>query len=115
MAGETYQIKGQQCKWGTTSTHGSGVVTDESLKRQSQTEPVENAQGATTGLVIYDEKWSGQLTIVANANAPAPQIGGTLTVCGQTLFITEVEEKGSHKGKFMYVVTAEGGKYLNIS
>ena len=110
----TYQIKGQQCQWGTTSTHGSGVVVDETLKRTSQTEPVENAQGARTGLVIYDEMWSGKLTIVANASASPPQIGSNLTVCGQALFVTDVEEKGSHKGKRMYTVSAEGGKNITL-
>lgn len=110
----TYQIKGQQCQWGTTSTSGSGVVVDETLKRTSQTEPVENKEGARVGLVIYDEMWSGTLTIVANASASPPQIGSTINVCGQSLFVTDVEEKGSHKGKRMYTVTAEGGKNLTI-
>lgn len=106
-------FKGQQCAWGTTSTHGSGTVVDESLKTTALTEPVENNQGAMVGLVIYDELYSGTLTIVASASATPPAIGDTLTVLGKQLYVTDVDNKGQHKGKRMFTISCTGGKSLS--
>ena len=97
MAGETYSFKGSTCQWGTSSTHASGTVVDESLKKTAQTEPVENNMGAKTGMVIYDTLITGTLTIVAAASATPPDIGDTVTVCGASLTVTDFENKGTHK------------------
>ncbi len=106
-------FKGAQCAWGTTSTHSSGTVVDESLKKTAQTEPVEDSQGAMTGLVIYDEHYSGTLTIVAaSAGASLPNIGDKVTVLGASLYVTDVENKGTHKGKRMFTISCTGGKAL---
>lgn len=115
MAGETYQFKGQTAQWGTTSTHSSGVVTDENLKKTASTEPVENNQGAMVGMCVYDEMWSGSLSIVAAQNATLPAPGDTVTILECTLLITDVENVGTHKGKRKFNISATGGKNLTLA
>ncbi len=107
-------FKGSTCQWGTTSTHASGTVVDEDLKKTAQTEPVENSQGAMTGMVIYDELYSGTLTIVASQSATLPTVGSTVTILGVGLVVKEVDNKGTHKGKRMFTITAEGGANLPV-
>lgn len=106
-------FKGQQCAWGTASTHASGTVVDESLKTTAQTDPVEDSQGAMVGLVIYDELYSGTLTIVAKASATPPNIGDQVTILGKQLYVTDFENKGVHKGKRMFTISCTGGKSLS--
>ena len=119
MAGETYSFKGSTCQWGTLSTSSAGTVVDETMKKTAQTDPVENSMGAKTGMVIYDTLYSGTLTIVAAASATLPSIGDTVAISygGSTvnLAVTDIEDKGTHKGKRMFTVSAEGGANLSLS
>ena len=115
MAGETYSFKGATCQWGTTSTSGAGTVVDEDLRKTAQTDAVENSMGARTGMVIYDTIYAGSLTIVAAASATLPSVGDVITVLGVSLVVTDVDNKGAHKGKRMISVTCEGGANLSLS
>lgn len=108
----TVKFVGEECQWGTMTTHGSGTVVDENLTKAAQIEPVENNQGARVGLVFYDEGYNGNITVVASKSGDAPETGGTITILSTTLYITNVQNRGQHKGKRMYVITAEGGKNL---
>lgn len=108
----TVKFVGEECQWGTKTTHGSGTVVDENLTKAAQLEPVENSQGARVGLVFYDEAYNGNITVVASASGDAPETGGVITILSTTLYITNVQNRGQHKGKRMYVITAEGGKNL---
>ena len=119
MAGETYSFKGSTCQWGTLSTSAAGTVVDETMKKTAQTDVVENSMGAKTGMVIYDTLYSGTLTIVAAASATLPSIGDTVAISygGSTvnLAVTDIEDKGTHKGKRMFTVSAEGGANLSLT
>ena len=119
MAGETYSFKGSTCQWGTLSTSTAGTVVDETMDKTAQTDPVENSMGARTGLVIYDTLYTGQLTIVAAASATLPDIGATVTIKFNggdvSLVCNKVTDKGTHKGKRMFTVDAEGGVNLVLS
>lgn len=115
MAGETYSFKGETCQWGTTSTSSAGTVVDEDLKETAQTDVVENNKGARTGMVIYDTIYAGSLTIVAAASATPPSIGDVITVLDVSLVVTDVDNKGTHKGKRMFTVSCDGGANLSLS
>lgn len=109
---DTVKFVGEACQWGTMTTHGSGTVVDENLTKNAQFERVENSKGARVGMVFYDEDYNGNITVVASASSEAPETGGTITILSTTLYITNVQNRGQHKGKRMYVITAEGGKNL---
>ena len=119
MAGETYSFKGATAQWGTLSTSAAGTVTDETMKKTAQTDVVENNMGAKTGMVIYDTLFNGTLTIVAAASATLPEIGATVAIkfagADVNLVCTDLEDKGTHKGKRMFTITAEGGANLSLS
>ena len=119
MAGETYSFKGATAQWGTLSTSAAGTVVDETMKKTAQTDAVENSMGAKTGMVIYDTLFNGTLTIVAAASATLPAIGDTVAIkfagADVNLVCTDIEDKGTHKGKRMFTITAEGGANLSLS
>ncbi len=119
MAGETYSFKGATAQWGTLSTSNAGTVVDETMKKTAQTDVVENRMGAKTGMVIYDTLFSGTLTVVAAQSATLPEIGDTVTIkfagADVNLVCTDIEDKGTHKGKRMFTITAEGGANLSLS
>ncbi len=119
MAGETYSFKGATAQWGTLSTSAAGTVVDETMKKTAQTDVVENSMGAKTGMVIYDTLFNGTLTIVAAASATLPEIGDTVAIkfagADVNLVCTDIEDKGTHKGKRMFTITAEGGANLSLS
>ena len=58
-------FKGQQVVWGTTQVNNTigGICVSASLQRQGQHEPVEDENGARIGMVIYDETYSGTITV----------------------------------------------------
>ena len=119
MAGETYSFKGATAQWGTLSTSNAGTVVDETMKKTAQTDVVENSMGAKTGMVIYDTLFSGTLTVVAAQSATLPEIGATVAIkfagSDVDLVCTDSEDKGTHKGKRMFTITAEGGANLSLS
>lgn len=119
MAGETYKFRGATCQWGTLSMSAAGTVVDETMKKSGPKEPVENRFGAETGRVYYDELYAGTLTIVAAQSATLPEIGDTVEIsfAGGVLavFVDDVEDKGTHKGKRMFIITASGGANIDMT
>lgn len=108
-------FKGQQCQWGTSdvsSPVSSGIVVDASIEAQGQTDAVEDENGARIGIVIYDQTYSGTITVVCKAGAQMPEVGKQVTAGSFTCYVTGARTQWQNKGKKQIVVTVEGGKYV---
>lgn len=108
-------FKGQTVGWGTTELGtpvANGICTAASVQHQGQTDPVENEDGARTGIVIYDETYSVSLTVVCKASCTPPSIGDALTVDSLTVYVTDVKKDWQNKGKKQLTITAEGGAHV---
>lgn len=108
-------FKGQQCVWGTgevSSPVSGGIVVDASVEAQGQTDAVEDENGARTGIVIYDQTYSGSITVVCKAGASMPEVGKPVTAGSFTCYVTGARTQWQNKGKKQIVVTVEGGKYV---
>lgn len=105
--------KGTSCAWGAgdvSSPVQNGIVVSASVDAQCQTDYLEDENGARIGIVIYDEIWSGTVTVVCKAGATKPENGTSLTVDGMQLYVTGCRVEWQHKGKKQMVVAVEGGK-----
>jgi len=110
----TVIFKGQQCIWGTTKVNNTigGICVSASLQRQGQHEPVEDENGARIGMVIYDETYSGTITVVCKAGESLPEIGTRITMNGFGGYVVDAKTDWQNKGKKQITVSIEGGKYL---
>ena len=109
-------FKGQAVEWGTTELGtpvANGICVNGSVQHQGATDPVENEDGARTGIVFYDESYTATLTVVCKASCTAPSIGDSLTVDSLTVYVTDVKKDWQNKGKKQLTITAESG--ANIS
>ena len=77
------------CQWGTHVAGGPnfditdvGVVISDNVNVQSQTATVENTDGATTGVVIYDTFYDGSVDVVYKHNGVDPKMGDIMTIDG---------------------------------
>lgn len=108
-------IKGQQVVWGTDGVDQfGGICTAASVDTQAQTDPVEDSNGAMTGLIIYDEHHSGTITVVCKAGTTEPSIGKAVSVSGLSgaLYVTGVKKDWQNKGKKQLTISVTGGKNL---
>ncbi len=112
-ATSTVEIKGQKCEWGTgdvDSPVGSGIVVAASIEAQGQTDAVEDENGARIGIVIYDQTYSGTITVVCKQGAKMPDVGKKITAGDFECYVTGARTEWQNKGKKQIVVTVEGGK-----
>ena len=109
-------FKGQQCQWGTQDVQSpvaNGIVVSASIEAQGQTDAVEDENGARIGIVIYDQTYSGSITVVCKASAQLPAIGKQVTAGNFTCYVTGAKIDWQNKGKKQITVTVEGGKYVS--
>lgn len=115
MASSNPVFKGTQCQWGTSdvsSPVSGGIVVDASIEAQGQTDAVEDENGARIGIVIYDQTYSGTITVVCKSAASMPEVGKQVTAGNFTCYVTGARTQWQNKGKKQIVVTVEGGKYV---
>ena len=108
--------KGQQCAWGTSDVRSpvsNGIVVSASISSEGQTEALEDENGARVGLVIYDETYSGTITVVCKQGATAPKVGDSVTAGSFQCYVTGSRTDWQNKGKQQITVTVSGGKYLS--
>ena len=108
------RFKGAQCQWGTQTTVSFGTVINDRLRTTDAEEPIENKDGQLVGVAIYDDLYSGSLSVVPGPGQEPPQTGDVFAVKGKRLYVKNVEDVGSHKGKRMYEVTLAGGANLTL-
>jgi hypothetical protein len=107
-------FKGQTCKWGTEDVNSpcGGIVVDANVEAQGQTDAVEDENGARIGIVIYDQVYSGTITVVCKGGETLPEVGTAVKVGNFTCYVTGARTQWQNKGKKQIVVTVEGGKYV---
>ena len=107
--------KGQKCVWGTgeVSNPTTGIVVSASISAEGQTDALEDGEGARIGLVIYDETYSGTLTVVCRQGTTAPNVGDSLTAGGMRCYVSGTRTDWQNKGKKQITVTVSGGKNLS--
>lgn len=107
-------FKGQTVTWGTNEvSHGfSGICTAADVTRQGPNEAVEDENGARIGIVIYDESYSGTITVVCKAGCSMPPIGAPVTLAGLKGYVTDARFNWQNKGMKQMTVSFEGGKYV---
>ena len=117
--GETYTIKGgSSVVWGSQSAvtapaTSMGTVIAHDVDADAKFEPVENNQGAVTGIVIYDTETVVKLTVVATSTAALPAMGDTLTVGGVSATTLKTAMRAQNKATTKFEVTAH--KWANLS
>lgn len=86
--------------WGTptTPTAVSGTLTDLSVKRTAEKEPLPDNNGETIGKAYYDARHDVSLDVIMDDSAGVPEPGDDLEVEGITIDVDEAEEKWSYKG-----------------
>ena len=120
MAGETYFFRGATCQWGTINESVAGTVVDENIKTSPSKDEVPNKDGARVGIIYFDKTYSGSISVVVAQNAQFPDQGDPITLTrgdGQAfvLFVDDVEDKGTHKGKRMLTITLDGGEHIEYT
>lgn len=107
-------FKGQAVEWGSDGAgyNAGGICVNASAQRQAQTEDVEDQQGARTGMVFYDTKYTLSATVVCKVGTQLPSIGDRIAVGGLSGYVTDVKKDWQHKGKAQFSVTADGGASL---
>lgn len=114
MSGKTYQIKGgSSVKWGVDGTSELGTVLTHDVDDTAQYEPLENQQGAVTGIVIYDTETVIKLSVMAGADAARPEVGDTLMIGGVSGVVLKSSMKAAHKATVKYEI--EANKWTNLS
>jgi len=95
---DTYTIKGgSDVVWGVDETSTDGIVISAEETYTGRTEEVPNAQGAITGVVIYDVEQKAKISIIADVAAVLPTIGSNLTIGTVVGIVTAASVKKSNK------------------
>jgi hypothetical protein len=111
---DTYSIKGgADCKWGVAATSDKGTVLSHDVEESAKFEPFENAQGAVTGIIIYDTETVVRITVVALATATLPATGSAITVDGVTATVLKAKKTASSKDKVKFEI--EANKWANLA
>lgn len=108
-------FKGQSCAWGTSDVSNpvsGGIVVSADVSAQGQTDAVEDENGARIGIVIYDETYSGTITVVCKDSASAPEVGTQVKAGTFNCYVTGSRVAWQNKGKKQIVISVEGGKNI---
>ncbi len=113
MATATMKMKaGVTAVWGTseiTAQANFGIVTAASRKKTSEKEYVQDEQGYTVGMVLFDEKSELLLDIVCKSGMTEPSVGDSITFQSSpavTGIVMDAELKWDNKSTKKLTVTA---------
>ncbi len=108
----TVNMKGQKVIWGTSELGtpvSGGICVNGELEYDGPDDPVENEDGQQTGIIFYDELWSGSAEVVCKAGCSNPKIGDAVTFDGKTLYVKSCRKRWGNKAKKQLSITLKGG------
>lgn len=107
-------IHGQQVVWGTPANRQYGILVSYDEEETASTQAVEDENGATTGLVVYDTQKKVTATFNATSDATLPAAGTKIQLGSVSGVIVDTARKGrSNKG--IMSVTVTGTRYAGIA
>lgn len=113
-SGDTYTILGgATVKWGVDSTSTLGTVLNCTRTDTASSEPVTNAQGAVTGLIVYDTETKISIDVVANATPTLPAMGDPITI--DTIKGAVLSASLKKSSKALTMITIEISKWANMT
>lgn len=105
-------FKGQQVIWGTSELGtpvAGGICVNGGIESDGPDDRVENEDGQRTGIIFYDEDWSGDIDVVCKAGCSNPKIGDEITADGKRLYVKNVKKTWGNKAKKQLKITLIGG------
>lgn len=119
--GETYEIVGgSSVIWGTQDSitapaASMGTLIAFDTDEDAKFEPVENEQGAVTGIVIYDTETVLKITVVASSTATLPAMGDPLTIGAVSGTVLKTARRAQNKSTVKFEVEAHKWAHLTLS
>ena len=101
---------GQQVVWGTRGVNAQyGILTQYDEDSQMDTNPVEDEDGDTVGIVGYNRRKSVSATWTAKSDATLPQAGDRVSLGGLQVIVQSAKKSRTNKGAMS--ISISGVKY----
>ncbi len=101
--------------WGITDglnvSTVSGVITDFSETKDGSMGTEQNEVGAVIKQVVYDEKFTANITVVVSAGQKAPSYGSSININGTRYYVTNSSVTENNMSFRKISITAE--RYTN--
>ncbi len=113
---DTYTIKGgASATWGTGTDLTQGTILDSNVEDTGEFEKIPNNQGATIGIVIFDEETRVTCEVLAKSDATKPAIGVKMTIETVEGTVLASSYKANHRATRKINITLHKWKNLTLA
>lgn len=113
MATTSYGVASWGISNGTSVSNVSGVITDFSETKDGSMGTEQNEVGAVIKQVVYDNKFTVNVTVVVAAGAQAPAYGSAVNIKGTKYYVTNSSVTENNMSFRKISITAERYQYCD--